>query len=483
MMIMEMLLWARTPPSGIAVAPDTLKDADGDIIMQDLDDTAVTLQIVGFLEGERGGDIKKWSLDTSVHLDYSARSTVVKWVLVVDTSFILSHLQLVNSLVQAYFRWGNVVMLPWATIMELDGLKKSNSTIRHKNADGVEVAVSVGSLARRANNWSFETMKSQAKGLWGQMKEEVLDRTATKGDTAILDCCRYVKEIKGFPTAILSNDKNLCVKALVYGIKAVSFTGTPFTADGIMSVLEGSKSGEVAFRAPGIWETAEDANKTVDSDVKISSHSKDPSTVRVPMGLYASRHATSDDVRPRRQHQPESVGSTPGVALTRDAEIKKLKADLGILLVRIEADLVDKFIPLLHRYWEKLPEGERRNFPELGENQNIEYLTWKVLQFSFDSLYPRNGALRQKIRNSDLTYDWNKWSLWVNSELATDCSVRPAKPTSKDIVQFIEDWEILWAGLLNFADNWESTSLSHVVTLASWKMMASGLTPQLDAAN
>jgi hypothetical protein len=129
-------------------------------------------------------------LKGAIPADPSSRPTVVKWVLVVDTSFILSHLHLVDNLVKAYTRWGNVVMLPWATIMELDGLKKSNSMIRHKDANGVETTVSVGMLARRANNWSFETMSKKAKGLWGQMKEEVRDRTAAKGDAAILDCCR-----------------------------------------------------------------------------------------------------------------------------------------------------------------------------------------------------------------------------------------------------------------------------------------------------
>jgi len=118
------------------------------------------------------------------------RTLVVEWVLVIDTSFILSHLHLVGNLVDAYHRWGNVVMLPWATVMELDGLKKSNSQIRVKNANGMEETVSLGMLARRANHWCFETMAKRKSGLWGQMKEEVIDPTAAKGDAAILDCCR-----------------------------------------------------------------------------------------------------------------------------------------------------------------------------------------------------------------------------------------------------------------------------------------------------
>jgi hypothetical protein len=75
-------------------------------------------------------------------------------------------------------------MIPWAAIMELDGLKKSTSSIDSGTS------VTVGMLARRANNWCFEKMAKREPGLWGQTKEEVLDSTAIKGDAAILDCCR-----------------------------------------------------------------------------------------------------------------------------------------------------------------------------------------------------------------------------------------------------------------------------------------------------
>jgi hypothetical protein len=39
-----------------------------------------------------------------------------------DRFVILSQLRLINNVVRAYIRWGNVVMPPWAIIMELDGL-------------------------------------------------------------------------------------------------------------------------------------------------------------------------------------------------------------------------------------------------------------------------------------------------------------------------------------------------------------------------
>ena len=167
--------------------------------MQDLDDPSITSKIVEVVEGSRhvqpaAGPEGDYGQDQSCRVE-----SAVAWVLVVDTNFILSHLNLVNSLVDAHRRWGNVVMLPWATIMELDGLKKSLSSVRPGAAGGGSGGggggdnVTVGMLARRANNWCFEKMARKAPGLWGQMKEEALDPTAVKGDAAILDCCRYAE--------------------------------------------------------------------------------------------------------------------------------------------------------------------------------------------------------------------------------------------------------------------------------------------------
>jgi hypothetical protein len=142
---------------------------------------------------------------------------VVQWVLVVETSFMLSHLHLVDNLVKSYRRWGHVVMLPAAAMVELHRLEKSDSMMRHKNANGVEITVTVGTLARRAKNWSLNAKSKgkNAKVMWDMIREEVMEPIA--GDIAILNCCRYVNEVKGERTVLLSNDMKLCLKALSYG--------------------------------------------------------------------------------------------------------------------------------------------------------------------------------------------------------------------------------------------------------------------------
>lgn len=101
-------------------------------------------------------------------------------VFVIDTNFILSHLQLVNNLALSHPRWRNVTVMPWATIQELDGLKKSA-----RQNDGIEVA----KLARSAINWAYRAFGRRDPGVWAQIKQEKCDNDASHGDAAILDCC------------------------------------------------------------------------------------------------------------------------------------------------------------------------------------------------------------------------------------------------------------------------------------------------------
>lgn len=103
-------------------------------------------------------------------------------LLIIDTSFIISHLQLVDNLVRSHHRWKNVVVMPWATIQELDGLKKSLHA---------QKGVDLGKLARNAINWAFGMFTKLDPGVWGQTKEECED-SYVRGDAAILECCRSV---------------------------------------------------------------------------------------------------------------------------------------------------------------------------------------------------------------------------------------------------------------------------------------------------
>lgn len=100
--------------------------------------------------------------------------------------------------------YGSVVVIPWATIQELDGLRKSSGRITtavtmpsglsgssHNPANKLSRTVEVSRLARQAVNWQLKMFQQVNKGVWGQKKEECIN-TYSCGDDAILDCARWV---------------------------------------------------------------------------------------------------------------------------------------------------------------------------------------------------------------------------------------------------------------------------------------------------
>ena len=98
--------------------------------------------------------------------------------------------------------YGSVVVIPWETIQELDGLRKSSGRItmttstslsgsKHNPENKVSRTVEVAGLARQAVNWQLRMFQMANKGVWGQKREECINAD-TCGDDSILDCARCV---------------------------------------------------------------------------------------------------------------------------------------------------------------------------------------------------------------------------------------------------------------------------------------------------
>lgn len=146
--------------------------------------------------------------------------------LVLDTNFILSHLKLLHSIKQTAFKYHIRIIVPLAVMQELDGLKKSTKPIQE--SDQLEHLhtlsyKTIGHLARWANDWIYGELADVNSVVKGQKMKQRLDRTAAKDDS-ILDCCLYFKQnYTRNLVVLLSNDKNLCLKALANEILTVSF--------------------------------------------------------------------------------------------------------------------------------------------------------------------------------------------------------------------------------------------------------------------
>ncbi|ONH74942.1 Transcriptional protein SWT1 [Pichia kudriavzevii] len=141
--------------------------------------------------------------------------------LVVDTNFILSHLAILEDLENlSHDKYAGCyqIVIPKQVIHELDGLKDSDKSVltsRH----------SISKLARSAIDWCYAHFHESVPTVTGQRLHERIDVDATKDDS-ILDCCLYFQNVEnggGNFVVLMSDDKNLCVKALVNNVLTVSY--------------------------------------------------------------------------------------------------------------------------------------------------------------------------------------------------------------------------------------------------------------------
>ncbi|XP_077291892.1 swt1 RNA endoribonuclease [Arctopsyche grandis] len=142
--------------------------------------------------------------------DCSADSIIV----VIDTNVMLSHIEVIDKLLnisdQSY-----CVMIPWRVFCELDNLK----SCKRRNLDS---GPEVNHLARRALSYLHENLPKNDK-LIGQSLKEASNHIfpCETADDEILNCCLQ-KAQSNDDMILLTDDKNLCIKAEVNKIKALT---------------------------------------------------------------------------------------------------------------------------------------------------------------------------------------------------------------------------------------------------------------------
>ncbi|KJE89730.1 hypothetical protein CAOG_01161 [Capsaspora owczarzaki ATCC 30864] len=141
-----------------------------------------------------------------------------------------------------------VVVLPWTVVQELDRLKKGN----------------VSTEAQRANEFLLRMLQAKHPFLKGQPLKESSKGFNEPGiennDDRILDCClRYRQSKVPMPRVILlTNDKNLGVKALVNNIECFSVADFPQQLEP-MSALHGEFDGGQPFSGESAGQSHLDA--------------------------------------------------------------------------------------------------------------------------------------------------------------------------------------------------------------------------------
>ncbi|CAK7903277.1 transcriptional protein Swt1p [[Candida] anglica] len=170
-----------------------------------------------FQEDQMAVDMSEYFADTlnaAVHSEASA-------YLVVDTNFILSHLDIISELARLAHKYKFRLIIPITVVQELDGLKKSSRM--ETPAYGAISGRSISHLARWANDWIYTQLAQNSKSVRGQAKAERLDINTIQDDS-ILDCCLYFQKLHNRSLVILmSNDKNFCAKAMTNSVLTVSY--------------------------------------------------------------------------------------------------------------------------------------------------------------------------------------------------------------------------------------------------------------------
>ncbi|KAF8462550.1 PIN domain-containing protein [Kalaharituber pfeilii] len=489
----------HTPRRVEDVAPYSLDD-DGDVVMADLEDLKAIMDVMHHVHEKRFKDetIYKQELPNKLPINYS-RIPDPAFLLVMDTSFILSHLHLVESIVSLHEPYRSVVLIPWATIQELDGLRKSSGRITTTSSVGLKGSnhaprpartVEVAKLARQAVNWQHKMFQIVHKGVWGQRREESIERNLS-GDDAILDCCRYFSEREGILTVLLSDDRNLCVKARVYDLLTVSFDpGVTHTARQILDKVaaeirsvkaSSSPSNQMPPRSPPapympayrqsspltqsytpnyniIDKDAqmEDAPMT-SSPTRLATHNSSPimgGSYHCP-GLQYSRYS------PQGQPQPPSTTSrfssvhlpypqTTISARPMEPSIdsnRELRSSVYYLLERAFTDIMASIPTLMHyRALSAFGNDEyalnyfKINLRRMQDLEQIEQELSKHWHTVFNECV--NYEIGVKAKESKLSQPYKDWSAWAGSRPGT-------KPRKIELKTWLADWTSLWKSLWN----------------------------------
>lgn len=229
--------------------------------------------------------------------------------LILDTNFVLSHLKLLNDIKRTALKYLLRIIIPLAVMQELDGLKSSSKRVDEAH-DSTVSNKTIGHLARWANDWIFNELSNVNSIVKGQKHKQRLDRTATK-DNSILDCCLYFKEnYTQNLVVLLSNDKNLCLKALANEVLTVSFK-EGMTSDLISQTISNESirlyggSNSIKINTPTQSRSTQSRTQTIEE--KAQTIYNEVTTLTKSAIHHVMVHIYDDDLELIQNYVPEEI--------------------------------------------------------------------------------------------------------------------------------------------------------------------------------
>lgn len=223
----QLCQWQAIPPSPPPQEVEyEMVNEDEDLPMLDMDVQSVEA-VSNYLSNRRSSN----GMETDTEMPPRSREqidssfpmmvpTALKTVFVVDTNFVISHLNTLEALRTLAPHFHHQIIIPSTVMQELDGLKVSSHDMTVMDEQGSKRQVA--HLARSANDWIYKNLADLGSGIMGQKLRQTIYPNCIKDD-AILDCCLYFKDKLECFVILMSNDKNLCLKALTEQVLTVSF--------------------------------------------------------------------------------------------------------------------------------------------------------------------------------------------------------------------------------------------------------------------
>lgn len=237
-----------------------------------------------------------WLVDEKIDGASASNQAVA---IVIDTNFFISHLGLLRDLLEVLRSPSNKMFLlvPYVVIKELDGLKNRKET-RAVSGDALSrvMNVSISDCARQSILFLYNTFNQKHPFCRGQKITDILPGVNTESlnnDDLILECCRFYQNDakKSTIAVLLSNDKNLCIKATIHGIESVcGFRGD---SKGLLTEIN-SKMRLSSFVAKA-------------SSSPQPQHSRNSTHMSQPVVRGNSHHTHNGDVDMLLEHHPEEV--------------------------------------------------------------------------------------------------------------------------------------------------------------------------------
>ncbi|XP_077076654.1 transcriptional protein SWT1 isoform X1 [Siphateles boraxobius] len=153
-------------------------------------------------------------------------------LIVLDTNVLLSHLEFVKK-IRSHGLSGlgfPTLLIPWVVLQELDYLKSG------------KLSSKVEDKARPAVHFIYSCLKNQEPRLMGQSMQQASQAACGPGvvnnDDRVLECCLQYQALYPEGAVVLcTNDKNLCSKALLSGVKALSKADLVKEVEGTRSTI------------------------------------------------------------------------------------------------------------------------------------------------------------------------------------------------------------------------------------------------------